>query len=924
MSEEADTKQEIEIKKKKINIRAIIVFFVLTITFFITFISNRAEYLKVKEIGENYTSIFFKNFYMKTCMFIISFLFVYILFYINNKIIKKGMKHFFEEESRNIPKLPNKSISLIFALIAGFFSLKFLYTKYIMCINAASFGKVDPIFGYDIGLYMFILPFIKTILLYFVILTLVLVGYTAIYYVIAINVCFEKGVDMQTLKKNTFLTQIKFWAIVFAIFMSGYIFVAAQDILTGNMINIKDAYSTSLTGAGLADTFIKLWEYRIFAIIVLISVINIIRNASSARFKKCIASASIIPLYLVVMFGALIYFQEIYVGSSELDKEKEYIGFNINSTKEAYGIDINNRIIENYDTITPELAKENEDVIENIPIFDSTVINKTVTDTQDNNTYYSYNKSNFGVYSQNGVPSLVSLTAREIIDDSNRSYNNKTFEYTHGYSVVVSDPNKVDKNGYVTMLQTDFKAHSSDLVKIKEPRIYFGLETDSEIIVNSKFGSEFDYPLTSTTYAEYDYQGDSGLNLGFLDRLVLGLDTGNYKLIISKYLDENSKIITTRNILERVKLLLPYIEYDENPYLVVTDEGRLVWVIDGYTTSCNYPYSQITTITRANGMKEKINYIKNSVKVLVDAYSGVTEFYITDRDDPIIMMYRNLYPDLFMDLEASIPESIRINLQYSQYLFDIQAKVLSTYHDISEDTLYRADDIWNLATDGENEIKSNYTMLKTLGMDEAELGLVTTYTKQGKESLNAYLVGTCENGKNKLSLYKFSAESSIMGVSQLNSLIEEDETISSALETLDVSGVKMVKDIIIVPIKNTILYVEPVYQVRLNELETQVLKKVIVSSGNKVAIGDNLEGAIVNLLSENNSVKLQYVDMEDIEQVIDSIIEANGNFKESIDAGNLEMIGKDLSTLEALLEQLEVLRKQELIERGKIKDEFSK
>jgi hypothetical protein len=288
------------------------------------------------------------------------------------------------------------------------------------------------------------------------------------------------------------------------------------------------------------------------------------------------------------------------------------------------------------------------------------------------------------------------------------------------------------------------------------------------------------------------------------------------------------------------------------------------------------------------------------------------------------MMYQNLYPDLFMDKDAEIPKSIQVNLQYSKYLFDIQASVISTYHDISEDTLYRADDIWSLATDGEEVIGSKYTMLKTVGMSDAELGLVTTYTKQGKESLSSYLVGTCENGQNKLSLYKFSSESSIIGVAQLNSLIEENETISSILEALDVSGVEMVKDVIIVPIGNTLLYVEPVYQVRLNELETQVLKKVIVASGNKVAIGDNLEMAISNLLSENASVKLEYIDMDDIDQVMDSIIEANGNLKESIDSGDLEMIGKDLSTLETLLEQLEILRNQEILENGGDNNEFSK
>jgi hypothetical protein len=918
--------EENEIKIKHTSkIRRRLVLLVLVVTAVLMFVSNRATYLKIKSIGEGYTSIFFKNFYLKAGMFLVSFFVTYLTFFINNKMIKRGMKQLFDKENRKMPKLPNKSLSLVFGLLAGVFSLNFLYTKFITCINMTLFGETDPIFGFDIGVYMFVFPFLKAILIYLVVFTLIMVAYTAIYYVVAINVCFENGIDMQDLKKNTFIKQIKFWVILFAIAICGYILVCAQDIFLGEMISIKDTSSTSLTGAGLADISVKLWGYRIFAIVVLISIINIVKNASVEKFRKCIASASIIPLYLVLMFGALIYFQEFYVGSSELDKEKEYIKYNIDATKEAYGIDISTTTISDYDTISASTVKENSDVVTNIPIINESVINQTVTDTQDNSTYYKYSRSNLGVYNtKNGVKRLIALTAREIIDDSNRSYNNKTFEYTHGYSVVVTDPTTVDKNGYVTMLQTDFSKRSSDILQVEEPRIYFGLETDSEIIVNSKYGEEFDYPITTTESKTYSYDGDAGLSLGLLDRIVVGLDTGNYKLILSKYLDEDSKIITTRNILERCKTLLPYIDYDENPYMVLTDEGNLVWVIDGYTVSCNYPYSQVTTITKSNGMKEKINYIRNSVKVLIDSYTGETKFYITDRDDPIIMMYRNLYPDLFVDLDESIPESIQVNLQYSQYLFDIQANVISTYHDISEDTLYRADDVWSLATDGETVIPSTYTMLKTNSMRESELGLVTTYTKQGKESITSYLVGTYESGKQVLSLYKFASESSIIGVSQMNSLIEEDGTISSALEALKVSGVKIKTDVIIVPIENTLLYVEPVYQVRLNELETQVLKKVIVASGNKVAIGDSLEIAIENLLSDSNSVKLEYVDMEDIEQVIDSIIEANSNLQESIDSGNLEMIGKDITTLQTLIDQLEVLRNQEIEESGGNKNEFTK
>lgn len=917
--------EKIVVKKKRLNFRLVLVIAVLIIFLAGAYITSRAEYLKIREIDTKYTSIFMKNFYMRGGMFLVITLTTYILFYINNRIIRKGLKQFFDEENKLMPKLPNKSIAFIASLGAGIASLKFLYTKYIVCINAASFVIRDPVFNMDIGFYMFVLPFIKALLIFLLVVAMIMVIYTAIYYMITINISFEKGIDMESLKKNTLIGQVKFWVIIFVILDCGYILVAGQDILTGDMLTIKDKVGTTLTGAGTADTFIKLWGYRLFSVIVLISVINIIRNANSEKFRKAIAAASVIPLYLVIMFGVLIYFQEIYVKSSELDKEKEFLKYNIEATKDAYGIDITAKNITNYDIITNELVEENQDVIQNIPIFNQEVIGKTIDDMQEDAIYYEYGYSNLGVYyGKNGEKTLVALTPREVLDDSARSYNNKTFQFTHGYGVVVSDPSSPDKNGYITTIQSEFNERNTDIIHISEPRIYYGLETDNEIIVNSKFGEEFDYPIGVTDYEEYSYEGESGQHLNFLDRFVLGMDTGNYRIVLSKYWDEDAKIITTRNVLERVKLLLPYIEYDENPYLVVDDSGKLVWVIDGYTTSCNYPYAQITTITRDNGTKDKINYIRNSVKILVDSYTGETKFYITDRDDPIIMMYRNMYPDLFMDLEENIPESIQRNLLYPQYLFEIQSKVLRTYHDITEDSLYRADDVWSGITDGEKEINSKYTMLKTIGMNTSELGLVKAYSKEGKESLIAYSVGYYEEGKPKLGLYKFSADSSILGISQLNSLIEEDETISSNLESLNVSGVKMVKDVLIVPIGNTILYVEPVYQVRANELETQVLKKVIVSSGNKVAIGDNLETAIENLLSDKNSVKLEYVDMEDIEQVIDSVLEANGNLKDSISSGDLEMIGKDLATLEELLEQLEVLREQEIKENGGKANESTK
>lgn len=246
--------------------------------------------------------------------------------------------------------------------------------------------------------------------------------------------------------------------------------------------------------------------------------------------------------------------------------------------------------------------------------------------------------------------------------------------------------------------------------------------------------------------------------------------------------------------------------------------------------------------------------------------------------------------------------------------------MINIYHDISEDTLYRADDIWQITTKASStnstllgvEMEPYYTMLKLNDHDKTELGLFLTYNKYGKQNISSYLVGTVENGKSKLSLYKFKSETNVVGIMQLNNQIEQDATISAQLETLNTTGTKLLKEMIIVPINNSLLYVEPVYQVMLNESEIPVLKKVIVASGNTVAIGDTLELGLENLFSDAYSVDLNIINADDINALIDSVIKANSNLNESLNANNFEMIGKDITSLQNIINQLENARKLEL------------
>ena len=887
-------------KKSKVSTRFLLVVLVLLLFVLGNIISLRGKYLAIAEINSNYLDdVFFNNLKLEYTIFGVNFVVIFLLFYITNFLIRKGLKPFFKDDNIKMPKLPNKSIAFIIAIITSFVAKYIFSQKYMLLSNISWFGINDPVFNNDISYYMYILPFIKTLIFYCIgIFTLNLV-YLSLYYVITFNV-YLNGVDRNILKKSLFIKQVILNSIIIVFFCSAYIWGNSEAILTQNLLNIKDSAKTVLIGAGKSSITVKYIGYKIFSVIVFIIALGLVRCVKKQNFKKGAALVLVIPSYLIGLFFVMVYYDYIFMGSNELDKQKTYIGYNIDYTEKAYGIGINQIDINNYETITSSQVEENREFLDNIPLLTEDIVKQSLEQNQEDSLYYSYNNSRLSIYDIDGKPNLVYLTPREVITH-NRTYNNLTYEYTHGYSVVLSSASKIDKNGDPVIL------NSNNTSFVTEPRIYFGRQTNSDIIVNSDYGKEYDYLNSATQKKENSYAGTAGVKLGFLDRLVVGLRDSNLKIAFSGYINENSKILTNRDVLERVNTLMPNLIYDE-PYMVVSDSGKLVWVIDGYTTSKEYPYSQFE-----NYKGEKINYIRNSVKVLIDSYNGTTEFYIVDDTDPIIQSYKNMYPSLFAKNIEDIPADISKHFTYPELLYSIQSNMINLYHGASEDVLYRGDNVWQISSENtkkNSKISPYFTLVNTIDSESPELGLMVTYNKAGKQSMTSYLVGTVRDGKNQLTLYKFDSNTSIAGISQVNNQIDQDEVISKELENLNTTGTKLIREMEIVPIENTLLYVERVYQIMLNDSEAiPTLKKVIVASGNVLAMGNTLDEAISNLYTDY-SIELDLYDAEDMDALIDSIIKANNNLKESMDSNNFEMIGKDLTSLENLIDQLEVLQKK--------------
>ena len=887
-------------EKKKLNkIKNILVIAFIAIYLICTYVTLRGKYLECLELGEQYVQNFWTNIKYKYSIMGISFAVISICMFITNIGIKKGLKPFFESENKTMPKFPNKSIIFVVAVIGSIIFSNNLVEKALLCASKVSFQKADMIFNLDISYYMFTKPLIETILKYVMKFVILLSIYITAFYIIVFNLYFD-GIDRTILRKSKFIKSLLKNVIILAILAGILTIFSTQNIVTEKFLTLND--EIELTGAGFVESTIKLWGYIIFAFVIIGAIISSVIFFQKNKNKKIMFTLLSIPGYLVVMFIVMVGTDFIFVKPNEFDKERKYIEENINSTREAYGINASEINISYSGTISEEEINENKELLDNIPIVSQNMVKQSLEDTQTEAGYYTFRNILTTKFIKDNQEKLAYIAPREIAEQS-ISYNNKTYELTHGIGQIIVDENKTSEEGNIQYIQKEIDDNQ---------RIYYGLETNSIVVTNTKNKEEYDYTDSEGEEYTYSYEGKSGIQVGFLDRLILAVRNKDFKLAFSTSVTNQSKILTNRNVIERAKTALPYLLYDENAYTVIKD-NQIYWVIDAYTISDKYPYSSYTTI---DGEKEKkdINYIRNSVKVIINAYNGEMKFYIVDKTDPIISAYKKIYPAMFE--ENDIPKEIQKQLKYPQLLYNVQAEMLRVYHNVKEDVLYRKSDIWSLATYGKSTSKVKtatlepyYTMLKTPD-GETRFGLVQMYTQKNKTNIISYVLGTCNGTNNELKIYKFSADSNILGANQLDNLIEQDETISAELNSLNVTGVKISKEMKIIPINNTLLYIETIYQTKTNEINQPItLEKVIVASGTKVAIGDNLENALSKLLSQS-AVNLEVNNTEDIEGLIDTIIKANNNLTDSNSRNDWEMMGSDIKTLQELIERLDKMRQE--------------
>ncbi|MBO8125997.1 MAG: UPF0182 family protein [Firmicutes bacterium] len=772
--------------------------------------------------------------------------------------------------------------------------------------HATTVGISDPLFNLDIGFFFFKLPFytyVYRVGMSLVLLTLVAVGF--IYFVFG-----SFGI-------TGFRVMIKGRARYHLAVLGALAFLLKAFGYRLSMYNLVYSPRGVVFGASYTDVNVMLTGYKVLFWIALATAILMIVAAIIRKARFMVASAFLLLAGSVLIgnvYPSLV--QQFIVEPNELAKEAPYIKHNIEYTLKAYGLDqVEERTFELQPELSyAELAKERS-TVENIRLWDYRPLLSTYGQLQEMRLYYDFLGVDIDRYLIDGNLQQVAIAAREMtnrnLSPQARTWINQKLKYTHGYGVVVSPVNEVTAEGLPELWVKNIPPET-DLpeLAVDQPAIYYGETEDGYVIVNTKTG-EFDYPLGDQN-AYTNYRGTGGIQLSnILRKAAAAFRFSTLKILLSSDITSESRLMLYRNIHERVRKIAPFLSYDRDPYVVIAD-GKLYWIQDAYVTSDLYPYSEPV----ANWG----NYIRNSVKVVIDAYNGQVDFYRVDEDEPIAKVYSKIFPDLFKPLEG-MPASIRAHLRYPQDLMEIQAAVLAQYHMTDPTVFYNKEDMWNIPTEivGDSEVKMEpYYLVADLDGDRKEdFILILPFTPVRKNNMIAWLAADSNPGEDygRLVLYKFPKQALTYGPMQIEARIDQDSEISRQLTLWNQRGSSVIRgNLLVIPIRGTILYVEPLY-LRSEQSELPELKRVIVAYGNRVVMANTLDAALREVAGgpaepfpapEVEVEPDRLVIPDGIQgELVSELVRLFNRAQEDLSQGDWEAYGQRMARIQEIIDELE-------------------
>ena len=780
-------------------------------------------------------------------------------------------------------------------------------------LNSTKFNLQEPIFGRDISFYIFEYPLINQVYMMMTTLLLMLALLTVVFYFVMMSLrrptLFEtrdtdipfnpRTIDSENLKKvfSIAARQLLLIGVIFFVVQGLGYFLKAYQLL----------YSSrgAVYGAGYTDIHVTLLMNRILVFVSFVAAVMLVIGFRRKSLKLALTGPILIILITILGNVASAGVQSYIVSPDEISKETEYIEYNIDFTQAAYNL---NNIEEKTFNAETDLSIDdilaNDETISNIRINDSRPAELVYNQKQGIRRYYEFNDVDVDRYLIDGKYIQLFVSGREMNQNKfdNLTFINKHLKYTHGYGVAVSPVNVVTSEGLPELLVKNIPPETDlDILRVDRPEIYFGELTDDYIIVNT-LEKEFDYP-DGNENAETLYEGKAGVELGGINKLLFAYKQKSLKMLLSGNITSDSRIVLYRNIAERIQKIAPYIEYDTDPYMVVSD-GKLYWIVDGYTVSTNYPYSEPYS-------DNQINYIRNSVKVVVDAYDGDVKFYVSDKEDPLVETLGKIFPTLFTDIDE-MPESLKSHIRYPQVLFNIQADVFRMYHMNDPRVFYNKEDEWDIASEkyeiSEQQIQGTYLVMKLPDEKEEEFVLSLPYTPKTKQNMTALFVARNDGDfYGKLIIYKLPKNKNIYGPIQIENRIDQDDEISQQFTLWGQVGSNVIRgNLLTIPINQSLLYVEPIYLQANTENSIPEVKRVIVAFGDQVVMEQTLEESL-NKIFGSSSEGSNQDGVEDGDTTSDLIIRATELFEKAQEAqqnGNWSLYGSYLNQLENVLIRL--------------------
>ncbi len=943
----------------------VILLILLVLVFVFLLLANfLVDWFWFKEVG--YVSVFFTKLFTQLKLGAPLFLVAALLMGVYLGRLKSNyFKKIESKEETNIKRLNHITwgISAIFGLVVAVNFVSILWFKALQFINGQDFNIRDPLFNRDVSFYVFRLDFLSELNSLLIGMIILSVMVTVVYYLVLMVMhspdVFEEdeaepiedgkftgGADTGTatskdkdmlkdlfqkltgkplpetkapFKKETNDRRISqsnlkqlaniasghliILGMVFFLMVALHFFLAQFSLL--------HTHTGVVYGAGYTDVHVTLWAYRI---LMGLAVIGAITTAIFIK-KKSVKGLLAVPILMVVVFlastGLSVVVQNVIVSPDEISKESQYLAHNIEFTQYAYDIDdVDTRAFPATNNLTIQDIEENQETVTNIRINDYIPVQTFYNQTQSIRQYYKFNDVDVDRYNINGEITQTYLSVREIDSEKiSDTWINRHIKYTHGYGITLSRVDTITASGQPDVLVKDIPPVSSvEEIQIDRPEIYFGELTNDYIIVNTD-EAEFDYPDGEANKYSH-YEGKAGIQLNLFNRILFAIQERSLKLLVSTNVNSDSKIIINRDIMTRVNKIMPYLTYEEGGPYGVTVNGKVYWILDAYTTSEDYPYSE-----PFRGELQTTNYIRNSVEVVIDAYEGTVDYYVVDESDPIAMTYKSIYPQLFKSFDE-MPEELAAHMRYPHAMFKIQADVYARYHMTDVQAFYQNEDIWEVAHEiygtEERKIIPSYFVVKLPGEENAEFVSMLPYTPKSKQNMTALLL-TRNDGDHygELVLYTYPKNRTVYGPMQIEAQIDQNTVISQDFSLWSQAGSNYNRgNLFVVPIGDSLLYVEPVYLEASNTAIPEV-KRVIVAYGDKIAYEPTLGEALTSLFgkggsssgSSNQGQQSESGDMTQ-EDYIKQAQQAYENAQQAMKDGDWAAYGKYMEELEKALSNL--------------------